>query len=141
MIDPLERGKWFSALHRLQARAADADVEQHESIIRHAFHLCQLAPLQLRVNVRPLIEERRFEQLLASDALELAALAIVGLPMTCRVVRLDSDLFKVIVGVPGHLQIILQHSSLAIGVIEAWVISLLRLSLPTQHSEQPETKH
>lgn len=141
MIHPLEPGKWFSALSRLQVRVEHADAERYESIIRHAFHLCQLTPLELRPQVRPVIEERLFERLLASGALELAALSIVGLPMTCRVVQIKADLFKIAVGLPGDPRIVLHRSNLAIGVIEAWNASLLGLSLQTRQSEQPPSVH
>lgn len=128
MIEPLAPMKWFRAVRHLQERLARFDREHPESLIRHGFHLCQLAPRSLRNLIRPGLEEPGFEQLLANGAFESAALGVIGSPMIYAAAKVRPDLFTIRVCLPGETPAAaVACSNLAVGLVKGWVQCLIRL--------------
>lgn len=91
LIEPLELGSWFDALQVLQKRQSHVDGSGQESVLRHAYHLMQLAPAPLVEIIRSDIDEACFEQLLAAGAYDAAAVALVGSPMGFTISRAVAD--------------------------------------------------
>lgn len=128
MIEPLGPTKWFRAVRDLQERVARFDREDPESLIRHAFHLCQLAPDSLRSLIRPGLEEESFEQLLANGAFESAALGVIGSPLIYAAAKVRADLFTIRICLPGETPTAaVACSNLAVGMVKGWVQCLIRL--------------
>jgi hypothetical protein len=76
-IEPLEPGLWTQRLEQL-ARWPLGDEAGIERLLRHAFHLVQLAPRPLRHLVHCTCAEAEFEILLEARAFDAAALRLIG---------------------------------------------------------------
>jgi hypothetical protein len=79
-IEPLEPELWLAALARLAQRQIKAAESEVESLLRHSFHLLQLAPRPLKGMVRCELDEKAFESLLECGAFDSAAVALVAQP-------------------------------------------------------------
>jgi hypothetical protein len=77
-IQPLEPARWFSAVRKLAQRCRQADANELESLLRHGYHLMQLAPVPFRQSLGVHTPESVFEALLENGELETAARALLG---------------------------------------------------------------
>lgn len=85
-IEPLAPEPWFGALQRLTERQRASGPQAVESLLRHGFHLVQLAPGPLKDIVRCETSEASFEILLDKGAFDSAAIALVSPPL-CYEIR------------------------------------------------------
>jgi hypothetical protein len=76
-IEPLETGLWFQEWGKLVLRSRETD-EELERVLRHAFHLVQLAPRPLRHVISCPLSEQQFEAVLEAQAWESATVALLG---------------------------------------------------------------
>lgn len=76
-IEPLEPGHWLLRLGQLAPRPLD-DEDQLERVLRHAYHLVQLAPRPLRHVIRATCGEAEFEHLLEGRRFEDAVRRLIG---------------------------------------------------------------
>lgn len=76
-IEPLETGLWTQRIGQLAGWPV-ADQAGMERILRHAFHLVQLAPRPLRHLIHCTCAEGEFETLLEAGAFDAAALRLIG---------------------------------------------------------------
>jgi hypothetical protein len=128
VIEPLDPQSWFRALGKMAERVGEASSDQHESLLRHAFHLLQLAPRPLRSLVRTDLTEAQYEQLLDCEAFESAAVGLVGHPMTYAIFRLKADLFEAQASLPGPARpILVRAPTLALALLAAWAQCLVAL--------------
>jgi hypothetical protein len=131
-IEPLEPELWFAALEQLSRRQAKAEDGSVENLLRHAFHLIQLASEALRTAVRCALDEDSFERLLDSEAFDSAAVALVGPPagfaLSCAVGN-RHRVFHATVRLPGQLKPSgdARSESAARALLAAWANSLLAL--------------
>ena len=126
--EPLEPQAWFRALGKLAERVTDAPTDQHETLLRHAYHLLQLTPRPLRRLVRPDLTEKRFEELLDCGAFESAAIGLVGHPITYTIFRPESGLLEAQVHLPGPARPVMARApSLTMALLAAWTQCLLAL--------------
>ena len=127
MAERLELTSWLQGIRNLRRRARNGKCD-HESLVRHGFHLCQLTPIPLQEFVRPETGEREIETFLEAGAFASAALALVGWPMRCAVERIEQRLFRVEVRTPGQPDsTALESASLPAGIVAAWCECLLAL--------------
>lgn len=142
-IEPLAPELWFAALKHLSERQA-AGGANVESLLRHAFHLLQLAPLPLRGVVRCELNEEKFERLLECDAFDAAAVALVGPPagfsLRCAI-GTRKRVFEAAVHLPGqlHPSADTRSENAASALVGAWASSLLaiRQRLPEAPAPRP----
>lgn len=131
-IEPLEPELWFAALAQLSRRLASAAGSGVENLLRHAYHLVQLAPAPLRTVLRCELDEASFEALLESGAVDSAAVALVGPPagfsLRCTTGS-QRRIFQASVNIAGQSKPPADTSSesLACALLGAWVDALLAL--------------
>ena len=127
-IQPLEPELWFQALGKLAVRAVDTPAAESESLLRHAFHLLQLAPGPLKHMVRTELSESEYEHLLECEAFESAAIRLIGYPMTYTLMRCQADIVEAEVKLPDSSDAQpVRASNLALATIGSWAASLARL--------------
>lgn len=131
-IEPLEPDLWFAALAQLSRRRAAAAGGGVETLLRHAYHLVQLAPAPLRTVVRSDLDEVSFEALLECEAFDSAAMALVGPPagFTLRCATGSRRrLFHASVQIDGQPKPLAEApmESLACALLGAWINALLAL--------------
>lgn len=111
-----------------------------ECLLRHAYHLSQLAPRSLRRELRPEVCEARFELLLDCEAFESAAIGLVGSPMSFDVVKSETGLVEARAWLPNQVASPpVRSSNVAMALLGAWArcaIALETRSL-TPHTENP----
>jgi hypothetical protein len=73
---PLEADIWFQRIEMIR----NGELPSTENALRHALHLLQLTPFDLRPASYPDIDEAAYEALLASGDLEQAARRLVSAP-------------------------------------------------------------
>lgn len=131
-IEPLEPELWFAALEQLSRRQAKAERGTVETLLRHAFHLTQLAPGPLRIVVRCELDEDSFERLLDTEAFDSAAVALVGPPagfaLHCAVGN-RHKVYQATVRLPGQRKppVTARSEDAACALLGAWTNSLLAL--------------
>ena len=127
-IEPLEPAMWFRAIARLEHRRVRSTEDELDRLLRHAFHLIQLAPCPLRSIIRSELSEERFEMLLESQAQESAAVGLVGQPMRYGLVRLTTGHFEAKVWLKDSVEPTTAHStSWASALLGAWTQSIVSL--------------
>jgi hypothetical protein len=127
-IEPLEPQSWFRALAKLAERTGRASSDEPEPLLRHAYHLLQLAPRPLGDTVRSDLTEAKYEQLLDCGAFEAAAVGLVGRPMNYAIFRPQADLFEAQVCLPGQARpIVARAPSLPMALLAAWTQCLAAL--------------
>jgi hypothetical protein len=135
-IEPLEPASWFRAISKLSVRIEASGSADQESLLRHAYHLAQLTPRPLSDNVRPDLEESRYEQLLECKAFASAALGIVGYPMTYAIFRREAECVVAQVCLPGQqIPTTARSPDIALAVLGAWSRCLVDLE---KRSASPE---
>lgn len=127
-IEPLEPALWFVALKKLADRATLMGSKQLESLLRHGYHLLQLAPRQFRNVVKAKLPEAAFEKLLGELEFQLAAEALVGRPADFSLLELSPILFEARVSLPNQAEAsVAQASEPAAALLRAWTQCLISL--------------
>ena len=156
MIEPLSPSIWFQRLEWLRDRLAPIaclDTPESERLIRHAFHLTQLAPGPFGEIAKSSITEEQIESLL--DASESFS-AVSGL-MNCHLklsMRQHENGFHAIVSSEVFATVVSQEASCPeVAALAAWVNCLLAikthsiarpqdmLSHQAQHIYRDESRH
>jgi hypothetical protein len=128
-VEPLEPRSWFRMIGKLAAQLEGAPSDRHEPLLRHAYHLLELAPRPLRGMIRSDLTAARYEQLLDCGALESAVVGLVGHPMAYEVARLRTDLHEAEVRLPGQVKPTLARGpSAPIALLAAWTQCLASLN-------------
>jgi hypothetical protein len=83
-IEPLEASLWVARFD-LMAERLRKESQPLEPVLRHVFHLIQLAPLMSRHLLAIAVPEKLFEALLDARCYDAAALALVGRGMSLSV--------------------------------------------------------
>lgn len=129
-VEPMEPRSWFRMLGKLAEQLEGAASDRHEPLLRHAYHLLQLAPRPLRCMIRSDLPEARYEQLLDCGAFESAVLGLVGHPMTYEVAKLQADLHEAEVRLPGQVKPTLARGASApMALLAAWTQCLVSLDV------------
>jgi hypothetical protein len=75
---PLSPSIWYQRLHYIRQQIHSIEDGIVEQLLRHAFHLTQLAPGPLKELLRPRISENAFERLMSTNNIDLASLTIIS---------------------------------------------------------------
>ncbi len=127
-VEPLAPQSWFRALGKLAERVDGATSDQHETLLRHAYHLLLLTPRPLKSIVRSDLTEANYEQLLDCGAFEAAAVGLIGRPVTYAIRRREADLVEAQVCLPGQARpITARAAGLAMALLAAWTQCLVAL--------------
>jgi len=127
-IEPLEPATWFRAIARLERWRVRSTEDELDRLLRHTFHLIQLAPRPLRSIIRSDLSEARLEMLLECQAQESAAMGLVGQPMRYGLARLTTGHFEAKVWFRESAEPKKAHStSLASALLGAWTESIVSL--------------
>ena len=127
-IEPLELTVWFVAVRKLARRSKRPCGNELESLLRHSYHLLQLAPRQFRNMIRSELPEAAFEKLLEEAEFETAARALVGPPAILSLSRLNADLFEARVCLAAELESPVTHAAEPVAaLLRAWTQCLVAL--------------
>lgn len=87
-VEPLETGLWLQEWDKLASRSL-IDDQDLERVLRHAFHLVQLAPRPLRHLINCAVSEEQYEIMLEVGAWDSAAISLIGDQLGISVTRLS----------------------------------------------------
>lgn len=122
----LDTATWIESLVRLSDRTGgDAPIE---NCLRLSRHLCVLAPPPFDGIVACRIDEAAFEELLAQEAFEAAAAALIGPPLSHEIVSQSASTASARVWCEGQPGEALAHAPTAArALVLAWAGFLLSL--------------
>jgi hypothetical protein len=86
-LEPLPTDIWFERIEMIR----NGELRSTENALRHALHLLQLTPLELRPKEYGSIDEESYEALLAGGEYENAARILVSAPTLSVVTSMTGD--------------------------------------------------
>ena len=123
-IEPLTPELWFERIEAI----ARLQLGRTENRLRHAFHLLQLTPAELRPPEYSMLDEASYEALLEAGDLEAAARTLVSAPTLSVSTSSMGSRVKVAVRCSKlDRTIIGEGDSVADAILRAWAECLLKL--------------
>ncbi|WP_172808235.1 hypothetical protein [Croceicoccus mobilis] len=113
---------WFKRLQWVWEKLNAKSPDSCEAILRHTFHLSQLAPGLLQDLAKPRVDEATFEVLIEAGSLEAASIGLLANYAVLTMSKSDGVMVKAIVALPAlSVSGTATENDIARAVLHAWI--------------------